>query len=204
MTRYMSRDRFLAIYRRLGAPLKDTDPAEAHELWETIYSGENSDNEIMQFGRETAPTTRYEGLSDHAREESIYVLLLTTAFDRWDPPLGKVRRFPVRLPKGVKATKLPAKGQPPNLLDLPRFIKLNEDKSYDPAIEERQRASYASPWNLRSSGYQSNEKGDTVILCLLLVKEAKLAFGLSSFTFGGATDALHHHRMRSLWGQSVP
>ncbi|CAK7564284.1 MAG: hypothetical protein SEPTF4163_002171 [Sporothrix epigloea] len=153
MTRYMSKDRFEAIYRRLGAPLKDTDPAEAHELWETIYAGENNDNEIMQFGRETAPRTR-EDLSDYAREESTHVLLLSTAFDRWDPTLGKVRRFPVSLPKGVKATKLPAKGQPPNLLDLPRLIKRNNDIFIDPEIKERQRASYASPRNIRRSGCQ--------------------------------------------------
>ena len=119
--------------------LKSTEKTKDHVLWGTVFARKHRDEDVMQFG-----------FKDNA-----FVLLLSTAFDGWEPSVERLRRQPSKSSTSAKTARQPFEGQATKLLDIPHFIDAYNHNMNGVDIGDQLRAGYTSKWRLRRGGQQA-------------------------------------------------
>lgn len=119
--------------------LKATEKTKDHLPWGTVFSRKHKEEEVMQFG-----------FKDNA-----FVLLLSTAFDGWEPPIERLRRQPSKSSTSARTAREPFQGQPTKLLEIPQFIDQYNNNMNGVDIGDQLRAGFQSKRRIKRGGQQA-------------------------------------------------
>lgn len=121
------------------ASLKATDKSKDIVPWGTVYARKHKSAEVMQFG-----------FKDNA-----FVLLLSTAYDGWEPPKEKLRRQPGKSSTSAKTARVPFQGQATRILEIPQIIDDYNHNMNGVDIGDQLRAEFQSGRRIQRGGQQA-------------------------------------------------
>ena len=124
--------------KKLSA-LKASENTKDHVPWGTVYARRHKEENVMQFG-----------FKDNAS-----VLLLSTAFDGWEPKDEKIWRQPAKTSTSARTAREPFQGQPKKQLEIPHVVNEYNHHMNGVDIGDQLRLQYTPHWRMRRGGQQA-------------------------------------------------
>lgn len=127
------------IHSKQLTTLKAEDKTKDSIPWGTVYARKNKSEEVMQFG-----------FKDNA-----FVLLLSTVYDGWEPPIKMLRRQPAKSSTSARTSRAPFQGEPTKILEIPQLTNAYNNHMNGVDIGDQLRSAFQAKRRIKRGGQQA-------------------------------------------------